>query len=208
MNEEKLKQLLRNADQAIPDLPPLAIDVNGIRRRVITRRRQYRLVAMGIMMVMGIGGLWFHMCLQESSSRIVETPLDPQKEIVMLQAGIDSLSRTLASFARQTRAEKRLASLQSELQAIENPMIQIRDYRNQAAGILFKQAEQLAQQRSQRRQAKHRYERLIQLFPQSGWATLARDRLARMQVPREEKPQSQGDIKWHDLRFTKYCSPV
>jgi hypothetical protein len=113
-------------------------------------------------------------------------PADSQRiaqleaEVKVLRASSDRMFALLQEAMEQRDRDRRLAELKKELAGIPEPMDQVKSQVNQAAERMVQEADELWRDRRQRMLAAARYQRVIELFPNTEWASVARQRLEEM----------------------------
>jgi len=76
--------------------------------------------------------------------------------------------------------------MKNELASIPDPMDQVRQQVSQAAEYMVRDGDRIWQERRQRATAIARYQRVIELFPDSEWAAVARQRLSQITGTKSE----------------------
>jgi hypothetical protein len=96
---------------------------------------------------------------------------------------IAALKRRAEQQAEQDRLQVRLAGLQA-LADTPDPIAETRRQVEQAAYALLQHADRLEYDLHQREPARRSLQNIVQLFPDSPWAAVARARLAKLNSPR------------------------
>jgi TolA-binding protein len=182
MTEDKIKNLLQQADKAAGEANPVHVDVTAIRRRA-GRKNMIILVApltaaAVLMVALSILALTF---------RVAE-PTQEQKKISLLETQIKQLqARTDAALSliqevlEDEQRQHRLNELQAQLASIPDPLEEIRKQVDKTAFILVYQADRLYKELNQKDSAVENYNRVIKLFPDNRWAKVARQRLSEIE---------------------------
>jgi tetratricopeptide (TPR) repeat protein len=197
VTEERIKELLRDADRAAGPPSFGRFTADGIQRRI----RQRRLVWAGVpaaaaAVLLAAFALW----------RITTQGPDPvpqqqqqiaslEEQVKQLQAQTDSTLRLVQEVLAKDRQNQRLAALEAELARIPDPMVELAKQTDKTAFILLRQAEQLYYELNQTESAVEAYKQIIQRFPQNQWADVARERLTEIEKRRINKSNTQGDSK-------------
>lgn len=197
MSENRIRELLRNADRAAgpPDFG--RISAADLRRRI----RRQRLVWLGTpaavaaMLLLGFG-IW-SLCSRPGE------PAPPQpdriasleQQVKQLQAQTDSALKLVHEVLAQERQQQRLAALEAELASIPDPTEEIERQVDKTAFVLVYEADRLYRELNQTKSAVEAYEQVIRLFPKNQWANVARERLAEIKKPRINKSKTEGDAK-------------
>jgi len=198
VNEEQIKQLLAEADEAAGKPIFRGLTTAGIRRQA-QRRRLVRVAAPAslaavLAVAAALSALWMH----------TREPLpQPQriasleKQVQQLQAQTDATLKLVQEVLERDRQDRRLAALETELASIPDPVKEIDRQVDETAFILIYQADKLYQELNQRESAVAAYKEVIQLFPTNRWAAVARERLSQIEQPRLNKSDGQkGASKW------------
>lgn len=188
MSDERLEQLLRQADEAFARLPCPATDL-GIRVRR-QARRQRRVIMLGSAAAAMLALVVSAISLRSDRG----APLRPEgpvmadnsavhEQVAQLQAEIDRLKEEIASHARVVEEVMRRAEIEQRLAALKqqaaiDPLQEVSDQVDRAALIMVYQADRMYRELNLRESAVASYEQTIKLFPQTHWAQVAKDRLA------------------------------
>lgn len=203
MNDERMKELLDNADRAAgaPRFHP--VSAAGIRRR-LRRRRMVRLgVPAAAAAVLLVGAFLWTVCTRTREA----TPETPTPRIValeeriqQLQAQTDATLRLVHDVLERDRAERHLAALEAKLASIGDPMKEIERQVDRAAFGMLYYADRLYNELHQTESAVEAYEEIIQVFPDNQWADVARERLSEIKKVRINKSEMKGATKWERQR--------
>lgn len=188
MSDDPLKRILQEADAAADQPPPMSTDLARRVRRLAERRRRLSFglnAAAALVLAVGMTLLW-------SSPRIPPRPVpgvhlvgqqQEQLEAERMQAEITRLRREAASrlaVARRTRelmarsGRARGSKLAAE---VPDPMANVRREVERTAYLLVWQADRMCRQQNLCDLAVGKYRRVVELFPDTPWATVARQRL-------------------------------
>ena len=172
MNEDRLRQLLLDADAA-PFSPANPAVLAELVRGRLRRRRQSRRLAALLVAVLGLAGSW------QVWKRPIHAPspglLSP-RQVVMSRQELDDLrSDTDARMAAVDEMLRRQAVV--VVPDRPDPMLAVRLALEQSALISLEYAQRLEQIDGCKEQARTQYRRVMELFPDSRGAELARRRL-------------------------------
>jgi tetratricopeptide (TPR) repeat protein len=182
MTEDKIKNLLQEADKTAGGAAPVRVNISAIRRRA-NRKNMITLVvpfasAAVLMVALSILAVMF---------RTTE-PIREQEKIALLETQIKQLqARTDAALALiqevldEERRQSRLDELQAQLASIPDPIEETRKQVDKTAFILVYQADRLYRELNQTDSAVENYNRVIELFPENRWAKVARQRLSEIE---------------------------
>ncbi len=194
MNDEQIKNLLEDADQAAGPPRYKALRACEIRAR-LRRRRSVAIAAPAAAAVVVCGlALWN---LRQQSE---EPPAVPQERIASLEEQVRQLQQQTETTMRlvqevlaKERQGRRLAALQAELASIRDPAQELQRQTEKAAFALVYQADRMIGEMNQTQSAVETYEQVIRLFPENRWAEVARERLARIRNQRFNKSPMEGE---------------
>jgi TolA-binding protein len=194
MNDHELRELLlrADADAWVTRSNRAAVDTAVIRNRERRRSLRNRAIVAAIAM---IGCAATLVALQgrdasngQAESFVAQTPRLSPEEIDALKSQIavlDAEARSARSVVDRLRRAERFAMLESEIAAVEpisaqdsTPSEQI----ERAAGIGITSADFLAGELNRRQEAAKSYRAVVKHFPQSRWASVARQRLSQMDM--------------------------
>lgn len=193
MKPDPLGELLRRADAAAGPPSPLPPDlVVRVQRSAALRRRRIVLVstaaavaflAVGTSLLLRSVEPGQTVAGREQLVRAADSEPDVaqlQAEIARLRAEADSRLAVARRMAELLRRHERLAALAAESQG-PDPVKQARQEMDQAAGILVCQADRLHRELHLRARAIESYRAAIRLFPDTAWATVAQERLTKIE---------------------------
>lgn len=193
MGTDRLHELLRQADAAAGP-PPSLPDGLAERARRIERLRRRRTVLFSsavAMLILAFGAslLLRDVGLHENAGGgrqvVRQTDLKPdgvrvRKEMARLRAEAESRLSVARRMAEIQRHYERLAALEAAGQR-PDPVEQAQREMDRAACVLVHQADRLDRDLHLRRSAIESYRETIRLFPDTTWAAVARERLARLE---------------------------
>jgi hypothetical protein len=189
MNEDRIKELLTQADGTAGPASYGSVSAAGIRHRA--RQRQIRFVAFpataAALLLLGIG-LWNWRSQPPASTH------EPGERIASLEEQIRQLQiqsaetlRLVREVVAAERNQQRLVALEDELASIGDPLEEMRRQANETAYVLLCQADRFYREMNQPQSAIDTYEQVIRVFPESPWADEARDRLAQIRSNRTNR---------------------
>jgi len=111
-----------------------------------------------------------------------------QMQVKQLQVQTDATLRLIQEVLQDERRQRRLDKLYAELASIPDPLEEIQTQVDKTGFILVYQADQMYREFKLIDSASRMYRRVIELFPQSRWAEVARQRLSQIQ---ESQPNRQ-----------------
>lgn len=194
MSEERIKALLRQADETACEPAFGPVQTARIRQRV--RRRMF--IRLGVPAAVA-AALLLTTSLIALRVRPVESHPQPQQQIAsleerieQLQAQTDATLRLVQEVVERDRQQRRLAALHAELASIPDPMQEIERQVDKTAFILIYQADKLYRELNRTASAVEAYKEVIQLFPKNRWADVARERLSEIEQ-KETNPSSRGE---------------
>lgn len=197
MSEDRIRELLQNADRAAG--PPEFGRISAANLRQRSRRR--RLVWLGTptaaAAVLLFGFSVWRLCSEPGRS----VPQQPdriaslEERVGQLQAQTDAALKLVHEVLAQERQQQRLAALEAELASIPDPTEEIERQVDKTAFVLVYEADKLYRELNQTESAVEAYEQVIRLFPQNQWANVARERLAEIKKLRINKSKTEGDSK-------------
>jgi hypothetical protein len=184
MPVDRLQELLRRADADAGPVPRLPA---GLARRVMSRARraQERTALAGSVvaaLLLAIGVMTFLRTTAPSgfgSGEAVERRLTA--DVAGLQREADSRATVARRFAELRTRDERLAALQAEA-ARPDAVQRAEQEVDQTAFVLLQQGDHLYRDLGLKEPAADSYRRTAQLFPETRWAGLARQRLTEMET--------------------------
>jgi hypothetical protein len=188
MSSDPLKQLLQKADALAGDPPEMPADLARCVRRLAARRRRMDVgwgAAAAILLAVWITLLWSQTPVPSQSPhepRVADTQ-EPQPTSDQIQAEIARLRReadTRLVVVRRTEEILKEMRRFDELKrqpAWPDAIANARREVDQAAYVLVSQADRMCRELDLCESAAVKYRRVVELFPETRWATVARQRL-------------------------------
>jgi hypothetical protein len=190
MTEDKIKNLLQRADQTAGGPAPVSIDLSAVRRSA-SRRHIINLaarIATAAVVLFALGIWSFSVKKTRDRQRIIAL----EAEIKQLKVQTDATLKLVREVLENDRRERRLGELRTQLANIPDPLEETQKQVDKTAFILVYQANRMYSELDQKDSAVRAYNRVIELFPQSRWAEVARQRLSEIQ--NEQTNKSKGDL--------------
>lgn len=196
MNDDRLVELLRQTDEALPSPPGGPADLAARVRRKAAHRRAMRLTggAVAAAIALAFAGVFlFRAAPQRTGPHRPSTPLDAvpvasgdsREELARLRAELDQLradvDATLA-MVKAVKAQQQEMRVAEMAQAMPDPQEQIRRELDQAAFTLVYQADRMYRELGLKQSAIRDYRQVIELYPATPSAQVARERLARIEA--------------------------
>jgi len=183
MTEDRIKVLLQEADRMAGVPEQASIDTGIIRRRAHKRylvRTIVPLTAAAAAIILTIS-LW---TLSVRTTKQVggnDKVARLQAQVKELQARTDATLKLVQEMLQKEQKQRELEALQVQLESIGDPREEIRQQVERTALILVFQADKMYRELGQKSSVMQAYSRVIELFPQSRWAKVARQRLVDIQ---------------------------
>ncbi|HIJ53053.1 MAG TPA: hypothetical protein HPP66_07850 [Planctomycetes bacterium] len=190
MTEDKIKNLLQKADQTAGGPAPVSIDLSAFRRRA-NRRHVANLavrIAAAAVVVTALGTWSYTAKKTRDQQRIVAL----ETQIKQLQTQTDATLNLIREVLEEDRKQRRLNELQAQLASYPDPLEEIQKQVDKTAFILVYQANRMYRELDQKNSAIRAYNRVIELFPQSRWAEVARQRIS--EIKNNQHNNSKGDL--------------
>ncbi len=183
MTEEKIKNLLQKADQAAPAQTPVCSRLTAALRRRANRRRFINItapIATAATLLITFG-VW-HLTTRTTQTKQDRNKITSlQAEIKELHARTDATLKLIQEVLDNQRQQRRLDELQAQLANIPKPLEEIQKQVDKTAFILVYQADRMYREHNQKNSAIRAYNRVIELFPQTQSAKVAKQRLSEIQ---------------------------
>lgn len=197
MNDDTIKDLLRQADRAAGtrSAPPGLADLvrRRMRRQRVVTTKRYVAAAAAIIVITSGAILILSRSKPPGRSAPVDEFTKLRTEIEQLRAEADTRMAIIEQMlARQSRKE-RLARLEWEL-ARPDPVEQVRLELERTACIMVYQANRMYQELDLPESAVKSYRQVIELFPETHWAKVARQRLTKIEGNQTHPTTSKGDL--------------
>jgi tetratricopeptide (TPR) repeat protein len=191
MTEDKIKNLLQRADLTAGGPVPISGNLSAIVRRRAGRRQTINLVARiaaAAVVVIALGIWGFTVKKTRDQQRIITLEL----QIEQLRAQTDATLKLIREVLDEERKQRRLDELKAQLASYSDPLEEIQKQVDKTAFILVYQANRMYRDLDQKEDAIEAYNHVIELFPQSRWAEVARQRLSEIQ--NNQHNNSKGDL--------------
>ena len=196
MTDDRIKQLFQIADRTAGRPIMFPIKTSAIRRKARIRRAAVLTsriaAAVLIIFVLAVWGL---------SDRTTEPPVQQeqdkiavlQNEVELLQAKVDAAYELVQEVLETERRRARLEELQTQLANIPDALEEIQKEVERAAFVIVYAADRMYHERNAKSSALQAYKRVVELFPKTQSAEVARQRLAEIENTESEK-QFQKEI--------------
>jgi tetratricopeptide (TPR) repeat protein len=191
MTEDKIKNLLYEADQTAGGPVPLSANLADTVRRRAGRRQTANLafrIAAAAVILFALGIWSFNVKKIRDRKRIVALEM----QIKQLKTQTDATLNLIREVLDEERKQRRLDELRAQLASFPDPLEEIQKQVDKTAFILVYQANRMYRELDQKDSAIKAYKRVIELFPQSRWAEEARQRLTEIQ--NNQQNNSKGDL--------------
>jgi len=204
MTEDKIQNLLQKADETAGRPTPVSINLSTVRHRANHKRIVSVAVPIAaaavILTTVGLWGLTARNVKTQQQQKIVSL----QDQIRQLRARADATFNLVHEALENERKQQRLDELQAQLASIPDPIEEIREQVDKTAFNLVYQADRMYQELNLKRSAIQTYKRVIELFPETQWADVARQRLLEIKNSRYKK-DSKGDLLWKPQNVHSSC---
>lgn len=183
MEEDKIKRLLQKADQTAGS--PAYVPANlatAVRRRAKQRtfvRLAAPLSAAAILLI--AFGIYQLVRTPANDTREQMRLAALKAEVEQLRQQTDATLKLVREVIKNQRRRSQLQALEAKLASIPDPLEQMQRQADKTAFILVYQANRMYEELDQKDSAIQTYNRVIELFPQSKWAEVARERLLKIQ---------------------------
>jgi cobalamin biosynthesis protein CobD/CbiB len=192
MSDARLRELLREADAAFGGPPVGSGDLSLRVRQRARRQRRRRLFgsAAAVVLVLSLSTVaWVNrsghpsaaprpIVLDDSPKPVSVAELHMQIE--RLREEIRTGCQAVHEVLERQEVEQRLAALREQAEA--DPLKAVNDQLDRAALTMVYQADRMYHELNLRESAVASYQRTIELFPQTHWAQVAKDRLAELKT--------------------------
>ncbi len=193
MGNDPLKKLLQQADALAGSPPAMPGDLVERVRRLAVGRRRVRVginAAAAILLAVGITLLWSQAStpLRPASEPQVVDSGPPQPDVEAIKAEIERLHREAdirLAVVRRTQEileEMRRFEELKKQPALPDAVANARREVDKAAYVLVSQADRMCRKLDLCDSAAVKYRRVVDLFPDSRWATVARQRLSELET--------------------------
>jgi tetratricopeptide (TPR) repeat protein len=191
MTEDEIKNLLQRADQMAAGPAPVSANLASVVRRRANRRNVANLaarIAVAAVVVIALGIWSFTAKKTRDQQKLVALEMQVQQ----LRAQTDATLNLIREVLDEERKQRRLQELQVQLASYSDPLQEIQKQVDKTAFILVYRANRMYRELDQKDAAIQAYNRAIELFPQSRWAEVARQRISEIQ--NEQTNNSKGDL--------------
>jgi len=191
MTEDKIKNLLQKADHTAGEPVPIAANLAAVVRSRAGRRQTIGLavrIAAAAVVVIALGIWSFNAKKTRDRQRIIALEM----QIEQLKVQTDATLNLIREVLDEERKHRRLYELQAQLASYSDPLEEVRKQVDKTAFILVYQANRMYREFDQKDSAIQAYNRVIELFPQSRWAEVARQRI--QDIQNEKTNNSKGDL--------------
>jgi TolA-binding protein len=183
MTEDKIKNLLQEADRMAGLPGPVSANLSAAVRRRAHRRRFVSLAAplAAAAVVLIAAGIW--------NLAIRTTETSPERERIdlleiqlkQLQVRTDAVQNLIKEVLVEEQKQHSLDELEAQLASIPDPLEEIQKQVDKTAFILVYHADRLYRELNRTNSAVETYNRVIELFPKNRWAQVARQRLSEIE---------------------------
>lgn len=182
MKEDKIIDVLQEADQTASTLAPVSANLaDSVRRRA--RKRHFRNIAAPVaataMMLIALS-IW-QLTTEPGQTQEQERIVALEARLQQLQARTDATLELIQEVLENDRRQHRLEELEAKLASIPDPLKEIQEQIDKTAFILCYQAARMYREFNQKDSAVKTYNRVVELFPHSRSAEVAKQRLSEIQ---------------------------
>jgi len=197
--EDKIKNLLQEADQTAGQPVPVPANLSAAVRRRAHRRHFVNLAApfAAAAVVLIAIGIW------NLAIRTTETTQEQEKialletQLKQLQVRTEAALNLIQEVLVEEQKRHSLDELEAQLASIPDPLEEIQKQVDKTAFILVYHADRLYRELNRTDSAVETYNRVIELFPKNRWAQVARQRLSEIENRRFNKIDLKGELKWN-----------
>ena len=192
MTEDRLKELLCQADEAAGAAPELGEGLARQVRRRAGRRRMMTLApaaALAAIMMLGIGlSFWADidsgLVKPDGTGDVSQSENEDQlrMELVRLNVEVDVHRQVVRELQERQVQQEELARLEEQLAAIPDPLAEIRRQVEQAAYTIYYHADLKYNQMDLQESAIKDMEQIVKLYPQTRWARVAQKKLNKIRL--------------------------
>lgn len=193
MEEERIRQLLQEAEGVQQIKAPAAVDIAAsVRRRArYIRNRNVSLKLAAAAVILTAAGIWV---LQIQKDLEAERIALAERQIAELSIRTDAVVNLLDEVLEKERRQKELAEIEARLVSVGDPMEDIEREVDKAAFVLVYQADIMYRQLEQTDSAVKTYKQVIEYFGDNRWAEVARERLKEIEKGNINGNGKEGDI--------------
>jgi tetratricopeptide (TPR) repeat protein len=193
VTENKIVNLLQDADRTAGRPRPVSVNLAAIRRRARQKRLARLVVPVAAAAVVLVAlSIWTAVIRTDRAAGEQEKIAALENEVRVLQARTDVALKLIREMVANEQRQRRLDQLQAELTSIPDPLEEVQKQVEQTAFIIVYQADRMYRELNQRDSAIRAYQRTIELFPQTESAEAARQRLK--QIETESRKRIQKEI--------------
>lgn len=205
MTDDKIKQLFQIADRTAGRPLMFPIKASAIRRRARMRRAvSVTCRAAAALLILGLA-IWGPSDRSPKQTAKQAQIAALQAQVKLLQVRTDAALKLVQEVLASEREQGRLDELEAELANIRDPLEEIQKQVDQTAFTLVYHADQMYRQLGQKKSAVQAYQRVIELFPETQSAEVARQRLSEIENEKSNKPNSEGDLIWKPQNRSLSC---
>jgi len=181
MTEDKIKNLLQEADRMVGLPSPVSAELCAAVRRRAHRRHFVNLAAplAAAAVVLIAAGIW------NFAIRTTETAPERiallETQLKQLQVRTDAALTLIQEVLVEEQKQHSLDELEVQLASIPDPLEEIQKQVDKTAFILVYHADRLYRELNRTDSAVETYNRVIELFPKNRWAQVARQRLSEIE---------------------------
>lgn len=199
MTEDKIKNLLQQADRMAGLPQPVSANLSTIVRRRAHRRHLLisvtaPLTAAAVIII--ATGMWNIVIRTSGQTEDQEKIISLEKQLEQLQVRTDAALNLIQEVLVAEQKRHSLDELEAQLASIPDPLKEIQKQVEKTAFILVYQADRLYYELDRTDSAVETYKRVIELFPKNQWAQVARERLSEIDGRKFNKNDSKGELKW------------
>ncbi len=208
MTEDKIKNLLQEADRMAGLPRPVSANLSAIVRRRAHRRHLLvsltaPLAAAAVILI--AAGVWNLAIRTSEQKKDQEKIVSLGIQLEQLQAKTDAAINLIQEVLVEEQKQHSLDELEAQLASITDPLEEIQKQVDITAFILIYQADRLYRELNRTDSAVETYNRIIELFPKNRWAQVARQRLSEIDSRKFNKIDSKGELKWKPKRVSLSC---
>ena len=207
MTEDKIKNLLQEADRMAGLPEPVSANLSAIVRRRAHRRHlrisiTAPLAAAAVILI--AAGIW-NLSIRTTETIDQEKIVSLEKQLEQLQTRTDAALKLIQEVLVADHKKDSLNELEAQLASIPDPLEEIQKQVDKTAFILVYQADRLYRELNRMDSAVEAYNRVIKLFPKNQWAQVARERLLEIDSRKFNKIDSKGELKWKPQIVSLSC---
>lgn len=189
MEQDSLDRLLKHADAAAPETSPVRVSADRVlgelrRQRRARRVRLGTIGAAAAVLFGAVGVVWLMTGTRPGGSHPGPMNPAPLLDVAALLEAAEALGReadSRAAVVRQTTLHetriRALRELQRRAAATPDALALVRAQMDAAARTLVQQADRISREQDQQATATLYYREVIERFPETTWAGVARQRL-------------------------------